>query len=273
MVTLRRTASRRQRLMSLDAAVAALGRDGDMGTRYEDAPVDRIVGSAARSADFDVAFRLVNPVLRDRWERVAAVVRSGQAPPIRLIRLGDLYFVVDGHHRVSVARHDGHVVVAANVHRICTVAYAMACLRAEHLDSKRAERGFPERVPLPHDVREQLWLDHPTDWVRLADSAEAWGLRRTMHSGKGVLDRDGLAVAWWRDEVEPALIALRAAGIGLGLRDVQLYVSALSVRDGLGLGEWPQDLPERMLESGNRLDPLASVAGIGRRRGVVTGPR
>ena len=46
--------------------------------------------------------------MRERWERIAAAQRRGESmPPIDVYRVGDLHFVRDGHHRVSVARAQG----------------------------------------------------------------------------------------------------------------------------------------------------------------------
>lgn len=238
---------RRSSLLSLDATLAALGHDGDMGSRCDEVPVADIVGTAGRSADFDADFRLVNPALRDRWQQVATALGPDRPiPAVRLVQLGQIYFVVDGHHRVSLARHRGQRVIPAQVRRICTVAYAMCCIRSQHLGTKAAERAFLERVPLPDDVRPALWLDRPADWLRLADAAEAWGLRRTLARPDGQLDRHGLAAAWWREEVQPVLRRIRARGVGLDLRDVQLYVSALAARDELGESHWPEDLATRL---------------------------
>lgn len=234
-------------LLSLDAALAALGHGGDMGSRCDEVPIADVVGSAGRTVDFDADFRLVNPALRSRWQRVADALGTDRAmPAVRLVQLGEIYFVVDGHHRVSVARHRGQLVVPAQVQRICTVAYAMACIRAQHLDTKAAERRFLERVPLPDEVRPSLWLDRPADWARLADTAEAWGLRRTLARPDGELDRHGLAVTWWSEEVQPVLRRLRSSGVGLELRDVELYVAALAARDELGESRWPEDLAHRL---------------------------
>lgn len=225
LLPLRRTSS----LLSLDAALAALGHDGDMGTRCDEVPVADIVGTAGRSQDFDAEFRLRNPALRDRWQQAAEVTGPERVvPAVRLVQLGEVYFVVDGHHRVSVARHRGQLVIPAQVQRVCTVAYAMCCIRAEHLDTKAAERRFLERVPLPD---------------------EAWGLRRVLARPDGQLDRHGLAAAWWAEEVQPVLRRLRSHGVGLDLRDVQLYVAALAARDELGESHWPEDIARRLAPS------------------------
>jgi hypothetical protein len=155
-----------------------------------------------------------------------------------------LYFVRDGHHRVSVARSLGWDSLPATVLRVCTVAYAMCCLRAAHLDSKTAERRFLQRIPLPSDVRRDLWLDDPADWVRLTEAAQAWAYRQRGATDN--LNGHDFACAWWEQEVLPVLGRLRGADVGLGLRDVQLYVTAMAVRDGLGSLDWPADLSERI---------------------------
>jgi hypothetical protein len=231
-------------LMRLDDALLALGPDGSMGHRTADVPVAQVVGTVSRPYDFDQEFRLVNAELRERWQGLATAMSSGvEPPPVELVQLGGLYFVADGHHRVSVARELGRQVLTARVHQICTVAYGMACLRAVHLPCKQAEREFLRRIPLPAQVREDLWLDTPAEWMRLADAAQSWALDRTL-AGRAPGDRHELAATWWAEEVAPALDRLRAAGHGLDLRDVQAYATALAVRDRLGASAWPADLAD-----------------------------
>jgi ParB-like nuclease domain len=229
--------------MPLTDALAALGGNGMMGRRHDVVPLAAVVGSASRSIDFDADFELINPALRERREGLSEMLRAGGQPaPVDLVQLGELYFVRDGHHRVSAAKALGWDTLPARVIRVCTVAYAMCCLRTAHLPSKAAERRFLERVPLPDDVRRDLWLDEPADWSRLADSAEAWAYR-SRSSRPGPLTASELAAAWWREEVMPVLDRLRT-GAGPALRDVQLYVTALGVRDRLGSVAWPEDLAE-----------------------------
>jgi hypothetical protein len=79
-------------------------------------PLNRIVGSEGRSADFDIAFRPLNPESRERWVSVAAARRAGIGlPPVELLQDGEHYFVRDGHHRVSVARAAGQDEIEARV--------------------------------------------------------------------------------------------------------------------------------------------------------------
>lgn len=227
-------------LVPYEDAVLALGRAGDMIEYPDDVPLDRIVGTVGRAEDFDGSFRLRNRDLQDRWDAVAAAMaRPGTSMPrVELMRLGDMYFVVDGHHRVSIARARGHLVVPSRIRWVCTIAYAMACLRAMHLQSKAAEREFLTRIPLPDDVRTHLWLDRSADWMRLADAAEAWGFRESLH-GSPACDRQTLAARWWDQEVVPLVRHLRRAGVGIGLRDIQLYAAATAARDRRGHSVWP----------------------------------
>lgn len=232
-------------LMPLDDALGALGGDGVMGRRFAEVPLSQIVGTAARACDFDAEFKLVNRQLRDRWHSVASMLDRGSEPPVDLVRLGELYFVVDGHHRVSVARARGWPVVPAQVVQICTIAYAMGCLRLAHLPSKAAERRFLDRVPLPAGLRADLWLDEPANWSRLADAAESWAFRRAL-DGRPFTDREELAGVWWQEEVLPVITRLRDAGKCVDLRDVETYAVALATRDHHGWHAWPEDLPERV---------------------------
>lgn len=216
------------RLLTLDDVLAALGDGGVDSRRRAEVPLTDVVGTLNRADDFDAEFRLVNQALCDRWDGVGASMRSGSDPaPVELIQLGDLYFVVDGHHRVSVARALGRDTIMARVLRICTVAYATRCLCTVHLEAKAAERRFLERVPLGVGLRCGLWLDCPGDWLRLAESAEAWGRWHARRTGQ-VLDRCELAGAWWTQEVTPAAEAARRAGRDAGRHDVQLYLDGLT---------------------------------------------
>ena len=85
------------------------------GTRVVE--VDQIIGSVGRYDEFDRPFLPARASIGERWKRIdRAFHRAEDFPPIELYKLGDAYFVMDGHHRVSVARyHDVPTVEAAVV--------------------------------------------------------------------------------------------------------------------------------------------------------------
>jgi hypothetical protein len=74
-------------------------------TRIQVIPLCSIVGTLEMSPQFDARFRPASERVRYRWERIALVHRRGDAlPPVVLRARPDGYYVVDGRHRVSVAR-------------------------------------------------------------------------------------------------------------------------------------------------------------------------
>ena len=84
----------------------------------ENVPLKSIVGSVGRYQDFVTAFLPTTDAMRDRWQNVAALYinpDSGGAPPIELYKVGEVYFVRDGNHRVSVANQIGLVDIEAYV--------------------------------------------------------------------------------------------------------------------------------------------------------------
>ena len=81
-------------------------------------PIDQIVGTVepTRSRCFDRRFRPTSEVPRTRFERIAADIRSGRGmDPVDLYRCGGQYYVLDGHHRIAVARAFGERWISANI--------------------------------------------------------------------------------------------------------------------------------------------------------------
>lgn len=196
-------------LLRLDEALAVLGRcphhpQGLARREADTVPVASIVGTLARGEDFDRLFRPLNPALRDRRERLARAGAAGLSP-VSLVRVGELYFVDDGHHRISIARARAQLAVDALVRSVCTVAFACACLTQTDLQVKAAERRFLECVPLPDPALRDVWLDDPADYEVLAAAAHRWS---AQHGSTAVAEDEGaldpaVAAAWWRHHVVP----------------------------------------------------------------------
>jgi hypothetical protein len=75
--------------------------------------LDKIVGSTGRYRDFTRTFLPKSNTTAERWRRVDAVAHDQGFPPIEVYQVGDVYFVRDGNHRVSVARtHDAKTIEA-----------------------------------------------------------------------------------------------------------------------------------------------------------------
>jgi hypothetical protein len=79
-------------------------------------PLHAIVGTADATNDFDAEFRPGTNRVADRWQRVALAHRRGHAlPPITVVERPAGYYVIDGRHRVSVARALGQTDIEARV--------------------------------------------------------------------------------------------------------------------------------------------------------------
>src|SRR5918999_2930643 len=79
-------------------------------------PVSQIGGSVGRCSDFDSDFMPARASVEGRWKRIdRAFHRGEQLPPVSLYKVGSFYFVLDGHHRVSVASYHGVEWVDAEV--------------------------------------------------------------------------------------------------------------------------------------------------------------
>jgi hypothetical protein len=71
-------------------------------------PVWQIGGSVGRCSEFDRDFMPAKASVGERWKRIdRAFHRGEELPPVSLYKIGGFYFVLDGHHRVSVASYHG----------------------------------------------------------------------------------------------------------------------------------------------------------------------
>jgi len=79
-------------------------------------PVEQIKGSIGRCSEFDGGFMPTKASVGERWKRIdGAFHRGEELPPVTLYKAGSFYFVLDGHHRVSVARYHGVEWIDAHV--------------------------------------------------------------------------------------------------------------------------------------------------------------
>ncbi len=217
-------------ILPFEEVVEALGRRGERRLGQEVIPLDSIVGTVDRSREFDRRFRPTSPRVRPRWERIATAQRRGEGmPPIDVYRIGDMHFVKDGHHRVSVARAMGHKDINAFVTEVQTAVGAGREIRLGDLPLKSHERLFFERVPLPADQRSRIQLSDEWRYAALAEAVEAWGFRRIQDHGE-IMDRLEVAIAWFREEYEPVIELLRQADLVSRGSETEAYMRVSHLR-------------------------------------------
>jgi hypothetical protein len=235
-------------ILPFDEVVEALGMVGEVQLGLQTIPLDSIVGTIDRTRDFDRGFRPTTPRVRGRWQRIAAAQRRGESfPPISVYRVGDLHFVRDGHHRVSVAKSLGREDIDAYVTQVRTRVGTGDALRLADLPLKGHERMFRERVPLDAEQRARVRPSDPWEFGRLAEGIEAWGFRVTQER-REYMDRQEVAQLWYEDEFLPVVDMLREGGfIRPSETEADAYTRVVTARyELLRTHEWSDEILDRL---------------------------
>jgi hypothetical protein len=112
-------------------------------------PLAQIIGSVDRYRGFDRRFLPTQSHTEDRWRRISrAWYEDVNLPPVLLYKIGEAYFVVDGNHRVSVARERGQVYIDAEVREVESRVPVTPDIRAEDLQLLGDRVEFLERTQL-----------------------------------------------------------------------------------------------------------------------------
>ncbi|EHR49253.1 ParB-like nuclease [Saccharomonospora marina XMU15] len=209
--------------LPFDEVVEALGRESERRVGLCVVRLDSVVGSVDRGRDFDRRFRPTSARVRQRWERLALASRRGESiPPIEVYRVGDLHFVIDGHHRVSVAHALGLTTIDAYVTEVRTRLDADGIRHRGDLIIKGYRRLFLERVPLSGQAAAVLVSD-PWDYAVLGEHVEAWGFRLMQDEGR-LLDRRTVAARWYEDEYLPVVRMLAQADLVGDRTETEAYL-------------------------------------------------
>ena len=235
-------------VLPYEEVLQALGFVSERTLGLQVVALDTILGTVDRGRDFDRRFRPTSRRVRSRWERIAAAMRRGEAmPPIDLMRIGEIHFVRDGHHRVSVARALGRADIDAYVTEVVTRVSADRAIELSDLPLKSHERVFFERVPLPEDARREIVLSDPWDYAELAEGIEAWGFR-AMQDRDEMLDRSQAARAWLEEEYRPVVTMLREADLIGDGTDAEAYMRVAVERYRLlRTHRWDDDVLDRVV--------------------------
>lgn len=177
-------------------------------------PLDKIIGSLGRSRDFDRAFLPTQRHSRSKWLSVDSAMLSGVSlPAVSLYKVGDAYFVVDGHHRVSVSRQKGRKFIDAEVIEVQSRVPVTADLTLDDLDLLGAYRDFLEETGLDRlRPQQDIRLTMPGDYVRLLEHIRMHRFFLETDQSRSVPWSE--AVADWYDNVYmPVVEALRTEDI------------------------------------------------------------
>jgi hypothetical protein len=138
---------RRSGLWSLEHVLSERAVRGSHHGGIRPVALAQIRGSEGRCEDFDAAFRPLKEHNRGKWMSVALARLQGVAlPVVKLAQVGDSYFVLDGHHRISVARAFGQESIDAEITVWEVDGRSAPAPAAAHLE------GAHQVVPLPRGL-------------------------------------------------------------------------------------------------------------------------
>lgn len=205
-------------------------------------PLDAIVGSVGRYTDFTRSFFPRQEKDEDRWARVRMQVEGSEGlPPIEAYQLGDVYFIIDGNHRVSVARSLGATHIEGYVTYVHASVPLSASADADELIVAERYAHFLETTRL-NQTFPVIDLS-----MSVAGNYRVLDERIRVHQewmGTGVSYQDA-AVSWYKKVYKPVVKIIRQRGM---LRDfpdrteTDLYVWIVEHRQELAEGmSWSLD--------------------------------
>ena len=208
---LARVTGQSARLLSFEEVTRRLHLAGRAERGVREIPVAAIVGSVGRYSDFTRTFLPRRDSDRDRWARVYAAFTGPERtalPPIEVYQVGEAYFVLDGNHRVSVARQLGLTHLEAHVMQVPTVVPLGPHLRPDDLIVKAEYADFLAQTGLAGAAGAgQLSLTAPGGYGRLLAEIAAW------QQTSGAPDLAAAARGWLSQVYQPVALALREQGL------------------------------------------------------------
>jgi hypothetical protein len=201
-------------LLSYDEVKEKLRIGGPVYCGMETIPIEKIVGSLNRYHEFDRAFLPLDDQSANRWQNIdRAFYQDVSLPPIVLYKVGDVYFVVDGHHRVSVAREQGGKFIDAEVRECQTKVNITADIRPEDLEVLGEKVNFLDRTGIDHiRPKTSIKLTIPDGFDRMLEHIAVHRYFMGLDMQRDISEEE--SVAHWHDTVyQPIVRAIRRSGI------------------------------------------------------------
>ncbi len=177
----------------------------------QEVPLDQIVGSVGRYREFTSKFLPKQNKSQERWSRVYAQASGMMGlPPIELYKVGDVYFVRDGNHRVSVARQLASKTIQAHVTELPTSISLRPGMSEEELNNVTAYAQFLDitRLPYTRPHHQSMMLSEISRYDDLLGHVNLH--RAVMESTAGHPVTIEEAAADWYDNVyRPAVTLIR----------------------------------------------------------------
>lgn len=229
-------------LLPFDDVQRKLGLHITRERGLQQVPLDLIVGSAGKYRDFTRAFWPKNEKLRERWKWIYVAAHDFRGlPPVELYQVGEVYFVKDGHHRISVARALGSTSVEAYVTEYISPArLTMATVDAD-LDTLALQierERFLGRTRLP-DLRPDAQIEpsRPGGYDTLQEHMAVPAYVLSQQTGRPVTWDESVTL-WYDDVYMPVVRVIHEHDLQRrypGRSDADLYLWLMEQRDSLML--------------------------------------
>ena len=140
---------RSNELLSYEDVRKKLKVTGMSAGKLEEIPLNAIVGSVGRYKDFTRNFLPRSDSDQRRWAKVKSIATGMEGlPPIEVYQIGEVYFVLDGNHRVSVARQLGAKYIEAYVIKVRTTVPLSPDIQPDELHEKAEYADFLNKTHL-----------------------------------------------------------------------------------------------------------------------------
>jgi hypothetical protein len=242
-----------------------LRRVVDRGTR--DVPIGRIVGTFGRRGEFNRAFLPRSEALRERWEDVKDLAEGTAGfPVVELYRVGEAYFAVDGHHRISVARSLGAPTIEAHVLEFLTPVPLGPDASLEDVLRKEGLADFLEATGLVPSAPDEFRVTHPGDYAEMLEHVAVHRYYLGLDLSRDVSWGEAVH-SWYETLFLPMTATIRASGVLAefpGRTEADLYLFTARHLHDLR-ARWGDDVAPGRAVKHFRLQARAQRSG--RRRG------
>lgn len=201
-------------LLSLDEVTKRLRAFEQTYVGIRPIRVADIVGTVSRVGDFDRDFLPKRSKIQQRWRNVERTYPEGDFPPIVVYELDGRYFIVDGHHRVAIARQRGVETIDAEITRLRSSVQLPPDADIGSIIMVEQERRFMEETGMDR-VRPDAHIEfsRPQGYIELLEHLKIHGFHLMTERGE-VLDVEEIAADWYDRVYRPLIELIHRDGLG-----------------------------------------------------------
>jgi hypothetical protein len=265
---------RRGRLLELDEVERRLKPFGRRYLGVRAIPLAALVGTEGRASSFTRDFRPLHAFSRDRMRSLEAAFADGSFPPIITVKLGEAYFVIDGHHRTALARRGGAEMIDADVTELVARVPLPAGADMLEVVLRELERIFLEDSGLAEALPGvRISVSRPAHYLELLENIQVHGYHVMRGRGR-VLENAEIAADWHDAIYAPTLAAIETLHLGRLYRDAPagdlflvLHRHRRDAFPSIGCPHLAQTVVSVIADGGGRSRKLRSLGRGGRSPG------